>query len=479
MMKSIHKTFLLVLVGLLIVPQITFAAWWNPFSWNIWKVSNRQQNPPQTEVQKINQPSEIEKLRSEVEELKKKTNTPAVIPPKSTTPTSGVTKSLIPVTTPGTKLSNSQIIAKIKPSTVYIETQSGAGSGMIFSTDGYVLTNAHVVKGYTYIDISISSGETLSGKVVGRDEEADLAVVKITSDQIFPKVNFGDSSKTEQGEEVFTLGFPFGIKGDVSFKEGTISRRIESYFETSAEIHPGNSGGPLVNRYGQVIGVNTAIYGKSVAGLQLGETIKLAIPINTANNLIADLKAGRNIVVESQKEKQARQEAVNKSVCLAESEQYYKNLVISINQLNTNDSNLQDLLSRLDQEIENIKRSRDSDVANITREWDSSISQQRAITERRIQAIQTSGIRSGSQYSPGVWSGVVDAERAEGDRQISALEAQKQSFISQAQLSSNAWIQKYEDLKTKARSDREKSTQDFLAYAKTKKVEYYNECMSK
>ena len=152
---------------------------------------------------------------------------------------------------------------------------------------------------------------------------------------------------------------------------------------------------------------------------------------------------------------------------------------VRVNQLNTNDSNLQDLLSRLDQEIENIKRSRDSDVANITREWDSSISQQRAITERRIQAIQTSGIRSGSQYSPGVWSGVVDAERAEGDRQISALEAQKQSFISQAQLSSNAWIQKYEDLKTKARSDREKSTQDFLAYAKTKKVEYYNECMSK
>ena len=226
------------------------------------------------------QSKEIEVLRKEVETLKSQQS------PQSTKPQ------------PLTKLINSQIIGKIKPATVYIETQDGAGSGMIFTTDGYVLTNAHVVKGYSSVDISISSGETLSGKVVGRDEEADLAVIKIASEKTFSKVNFGDSSKTEQGEEVFTLGFPFGIKGDVSFKEGTISRRIEGYFETSAEIHPGNSGGPLVNRYGQVIGVNTAIYGKSVAGLQLGETIKLAIPINTAKNLIVDLKAGSNKVVQ-------------------------------------------------------------------------------------------------------------------------------------------------------------------------------------
>ncbi len=221
------------------------------------------------------QSKEIEVLQKEVETLKSQQSSQSAKPQ------------------PSTKLTNSQIIGKIKPATVYIETQDGAGSGMIFTTDGYVLTNAHVVKGYSSVNISISSGETLSGKVVGRDEEADLAVIKIASEKTFSKVNFGDSSKTEQGEEVFALGFPFGIKGDVSFKEGTISRRIEGYFETSAEIHPGNSGGPLVNRYGQVIGVNTAIYGKSVAGLQLGETIKLAIPINTAKNLTADLKAGK------------------------------------------------------------------------------------------------------------------------------------------------------------------------------------------
>lgn len=292
-MSMLRKTLIFVLVGLIVVPQITFAAWWNPFT---WKIFNRAK-PPNIEVQKTVPASEIDKLRNEIEELKKKSKTPAVTPSKSSSSIGGAIPTAVK-SIPLTKLTNSQIIGKIKPATVYIETQDSAGSGMIFTTDGYVLTNAHVVKGHSSVDISISSGETLSGKVVGRDEEADLAVIKITSEKTFSKVNFGDSSKTEQGEEVFTLGFPFGIKGDVSFKEGTISRRIEGYFETSAEIHPGNSGGPLVNRYGQVIGVNTAIYGKSVAGLQLGETIKLAIPINTAKNLIVDLKAGSNKVVQ-------------------------------------------------------------------------------------------------------------------------------------------------------------------------------------
>ena len=290
-MQTIRKILILTLVGLLIAPQITLAAWWNPFT---WKVFNRVKSP-QAEVQKIVPVSEIEKLRNEIGELKKKSNTPSVALPKLPTSVDSKNKTTVK-STPAVKLSNSQIIAKIKPAVVYIETGSGAGSGMIFSADGYVLTNGHVVKGYSNIDISVPGGGTFSGTVTGRDEEADLAVVKIVSEQPFPKVDFGDSSRTEQGDEVFTFGFPFGIEGDVSFKEGTISRRIEKYLETSAEIHPGNSGGPLVNRYGQVIGINTAIFGKSVSGVQLGETIKLAIPINNAKNLIAELKAGRNIV---------------------------------------------------------------------------------------------------------------------------------------------------------------------------------------
>jgi hypothetical protein len=98
---------------------------------------------------------------------------------------------------------------------------------------------------------------------------------------------------------VYTLGYPFGIKGEVSFKDGTVSRRttIEggTYIETSAEIHPGNSGGPLVNDSGQVVGINVAMLGQSVNGVNLGETIKLAIPINLAKAFIASLETDPGI----------------------------------------------------------------------------------------------------------------------------------------------------------------------------------------
>lgn len=233
--------------------------------------------------------SEMDKLRQEVEELKKQTiqNRDKISSDVAYSTISTGKKSV---------LTNAQIIAKIKPATVYIKTQTSAGSGMIFSTDGYVLTNAHVVKGVNDVEVSMSTKITLSGIVVGRNEVADLAVIKLGATKQLPKVEFGDSDKVQQGDNVFTFGFPFGIEGDVSFKEGTISRRIEEYFETSAEIHPGNSGGPLIDRYGQVIGVNTAIFGKSVSGIQVGETIKLAIPINTAKNLIGDLKLGKNVL---------------------------------------------------------------------------------------------------------------------------------------------------------------------------------------
>lgn len=129
---------------------------------------------------------------------------------------------------------------------------------MIIESNGYILTNAHVVTGVNSAKIYLYNGISKIATIIGKDENTDIALLKIDSNN-YSKVDLGDSDKVEQGDDVFTLGFPFGIKGDVSFKEGTISRKIEGYFETSAEIHPGNSGGPLVDRYGQVIGVNTAI----------------------------------------------------------------------------------------------------------------------------------------------------------------------------------------------------------------------------
>lgn len=203
-------------------------------------------------------------------------------------------------------LSNREIVAKVKPATVYIETTEGSGSGMIIDAEGYILTNAHVVAGVSTAKVKLADGQLYSAEVKGRDEIIDVAILKISGDN-FPFVTFGNSDEIAQGNNVYTLGFPFGLEGDVSFKEGTISRRISdgdtTYLETSAEIHPGNSGGPLVNHSGQVVGINSAGFGESIEGVTVGETIKLAIPINAIKGLIPDLKNGREILVEHKKAK--------------------------------------------------------------------------------------------------------------------------------------------------------------------------------
>ena len=201
------------------------------------------------------------------------------------------------------KLTNREIIAKVKPAVVYIVTPKGSGSGMIIDIGGHILTNAHVVSGVSNAEIKLSDTRSFTASVLGRDEQVDLAILKIEGVN-FTFVKFGDSDAIEQGDEVFTLGYPFGLEGDVSFKEGTISRRLVeggfSYLETSAEIHPGNSGGPLVNIYGEVVGINTATLGRSIGGVNLGETIKLAIPTNFANGVIPSLKSGRVVLVPKQ-----------------------------------------------------------------------------------------------------------------------------------------------------------------------------------
>ncbi len=240
--------------------------------------------------------SEVEKLRKEIDELKNQkyssqVQTQPIIPKQETdnkTPIRKVT------------LSNADIIKKVRSATVFIETEKVSGSGMIIDSDGYVLTNAHVVRGVSSVKIKLSDNRSFSASVVGRDEIIDLAILKISGNS-FPKVELGNSDTVAQGDNVFTLGYPFGLEGDVSFKEGTISRKISdgsaTYFETSAEIHPGNSGGPLVNKYGQVIGINTATFGNSIKGISIGETIKLAIPINIAKNLLPLLKKGRIVLL--------------------------------------------------------------------------------------------------------------------------------------------------------------------------------------
>lgn len=198
------------------------------------------------------------------------------------------------------KLSNKEIITKVKPAVVYIETKNSVGSGMILSEDGFILTNAHVVSDVYTATAKLSDGRTLTASIVGIDENIDLAVLKISGNG-FISVELGNSDIIEQGDEAFALGYPLGIQGDVSFKEGTISRIITedgvTYLETSADILPGNSGGPLVNKFGQVIGINTFVISEAqIKGIGLGETIKFAISINNVKNSIPNLKSGSVIL---------------------------------------------------------------------------------------------------------------------------------------------------------------------------------------
>ncbi len=166
------------------------------------------------------------------------------------------------------------------------------GSGFIISSDGYVVTNNHVVEGADEIIVKTSSGEELKAKIIGTDPKLDLALLKI-SDGNLPKVRLGDSDKLRVGDWVVAIGNPFGLEqtvtaGIVSAKGRVIGAGpYDSFIQTDAAINPGNSGGPLFNARGEVVGINTAIYSRSGGNNGIG----FAIPINLAKPVIEELKA--------------------------------------------------------------------------------------------------------------------------------------------------------------------------------------------
>ncbi|GAB1543676.1 HhoA/HhoB/HtrA family serine endopeptidase [Scytonema sp. NUACC21] len=177
------------------------------------------------------------------------------------------------------------------------ETVHGIGSGFIINSNGEILTNAHVVKGVKIVAVTLKDGRTFKGKVMGSDPVTDVAVVKISADNL-PAVSLGDSNQLQPGQWVIAIGNPLGLDNTVT--QGIISATGRSssqvgmpdervnYIQTDAAINPGNSGGPLLNTSGQVIGINTAIL-KDTQGLGF------AIPINVAktiaNQIIATGKA--------------------------------------------------------------------------------------------------------------------------------------------------------------------------------------------
>jgi serine protease Do len=142
----------------------------------------------------------------------------------------------------------------------------GVGSGFIVSPKGYILTNEHVVEGSTRIIVGLQSGEKYRGRVVGIDEETDVAVVKIEAPQDLPTVTLGDSNAAQVGDWVLAIGSPFGL--DQTVTAGIISKKeretpyftnFQRFLQTDAAINRGNSGGPLVNMRGEVIGINSQI----------------------------------------------------------------------------------------------------------------------------------------------------------------------------------------------------------------------------
>lgn len=163
--------------------------------------------------------------------------------------------------------------------------QAAKGSGFIISTDGYVLTNEHVVHNADEVRVSLLDGRNFKATVIGRDSVYDLAVLKIPATHL-PAVSLGDSSKLEPGQSVIAIGNPYGLENTVT--AGIISglgRAVDGekrFIQTDAAINPGNSGGPLIDLAGQVIGINTAI-------IQSAQGIGFAIPINTAKDVLDTL----------------------------------------------------------------------------------------------------------------------------------------------------------------------------------------------
>ncbi|HZH91140.1 MAG TPA: Do family serine endopeptidase [Pyrinomonadaceae bacterium] len=174
----------------------------------------------------------------------------------------------------------------------------GVGSGFIVDPKGYILTNQHVVEGATRITVRLQSGELMRGRVVGEDDETDLAVIKVESVRDLPTVKLGNSDEAQVGDWVLAVGSPFGLDqtvtaGIISTRERTtpVSSSFQRFLQTDAAINRGNSGGPLVNMRGEVIGINSQI--ATSTGDYNG--IGFALPSNEASFVYSQLVSGGRV----------------------------------------------------------------------------------------------------------------------------------------------------------------------------------------
>jgi len=201
------------------------------------------------------------------------------------------------------------VVKQVRPSVVNIDTESqvqtafgvfpqqGAGSGVIVRPDGYILTNNHVVQGASTIKVTLIGGKVLSGRLIGRDPLADLAVIKVDSKDPLLAARLGDSRGLQVGQLAIAIGNPFGLGSTVTTGVVSALNRnielpnliVENLIQTSAAINPGNSGGALVDSSGSVIGINTAI-------IPNAQGIGFAIPSDVARTEMDSLIANGRVI---------------------------------------------------------------------------------------------------------------------------------------------------------------------------------------
>jgi serine protease DegQ len=195
---------------------------------------------------------------------------------------------------------------------------SGLGSGVLVSSDGYILTNHHVIDGADQVQVALSDGRRASARIVGTDPETDLAVLRIRLENL-PIIEFGEPNLLRVGDPVLAIGNPFGV--GLTVTQGIVSalgrkqlniNTFENFIQTDAAINPGNSGGALVDTQGKLVGINTAIYSRDGGNLGIGFAISADMAQQVMKSLIKDGKVSRGFIgVELQDVNAAIAESLN------------------------------------------------------------------------------------------------------------------------------------------------------------------------